>query len=51
MLQTQEPEESSDIIYCMVKVTVSRNVLSRIYGTSCGPLEIPGGGPHNRTAK
>jgi len=29
----------------MVKVTIFRSVLSRIYGTLCGPLEIPGGPP------
>jgi len=27
------------------KVTIFRNVLSRIYGTLCGPLEIPSGPP------
>ena len=33
------------IIYCAVKVTHFRNILSRICGTLCGPLEIPGGPP------
>jgi len=30
-------------MYCTVKITIFRNFLSRIYGTLCGPLEIPGG--------
>jgi len=33
------------IIYCTVLVTISRNVLLRIHGTLCGPLEIPGRPP------
>jgi len=32
-------------ICCTVKVTIVRNVSSRICGTLCGPLEIPGGPP------
>jgi len=33
------------IICCTVKVTIFKNILSRIYGTICGPLKIPGGSP------
>jgi len=33
------------IIYCTVKVTIFRNVLSVICGSLCRPLEIPGGPP------
>jgi len=32
------PHEKPYKIYCII-----RNVSSRIYGTLCGPLEIPGG--------
>jgi len=44
-LQTRKPEKSSFIIYCAVKVTIFKNILSRIYGTFCGPLEILGESP------
>jgi len=33
------------VIFCTVEVTLFRNVLSGIYGTLCGPLEIPGEPP------
>jgi len=34
---------ATDITYFTVTVTIFRNVLSSIYGTLCGPLEIPDG--------
>jgi len=33
------------MIYCTVKVTIFRNNSSRIFGTACGLLEIPGSPP------
>jgi len=39
---SKTPLKKACIIYCTAKVTLFRNVLSRVYGTLCGPLEIPG---------
>ena len=41
-LQTQEPKNDLTT-YCTIIVTLSRKVMSRIYGTLCGLLGIPGG--------
>ena len=45
MPQAQEPQKRSYIISCEVQVTIFRKVLSKIYGTLCEPLEIPGRPP------